>query len=156
MLITRSLSDGCRQATSGTDPPYRNAPDVYTKARPFARKPTKSAVTILKGGRERVLWSKAVVGADNDAIDPRGEMYATEFFVIERAQHVTAAVEEDQRPERGCPARRGVDADREVRGPAGSREHVVLHQHVGVLGQRLARSSQLPGHPVGFDPPCLG
>ena len=70
MLIACTLSDGCRQATSGTDPPYRNAPDVYTKARPFAGKPTKSAVTIIKSRRERVLRSKAVVGADDHAIDP--------------------------------------------------------------------------------------
>jgi hypothetical protein len=85
MLITRALSDGRRQATSGTDPPYRNAPDVYTKACPFARKPTKGAITIIKSRRERVLGSKAVVGADDNAIDPRSEMYAAELFVIERA-----------------------------------------------------------------------
>jgi len=85
MLITRALSDGRCQATSGTDPSYRNAPDVYTKARPFARKPTKSAITIIKSGWEGVLGSKAVVGADDHAIDSRSEVYATELFVIERA-----------------------------------------------------------------------
>jgi hypothetical protein len=85
MLITSALSDGSRQATSGTDPPYRNAPDVYTKARPFARKPTKSAITLIKSRREGVLWSKAVVGADDHAVDPCSEMYAAELFVIESA-----------------------------------------------------------------------
>ena len=65
-----------------------------------------------------MLWSKTVVGADDHAIDPRGEMYATELFVIEGAQYITSTVEEDQCPERSCPARRGVDPDREVRRPA--------------------------------------
>jgi hypothetical protein len=85
MLVTRALSDGRGQASPGTDPPHSNAPDVYPQARPFADKPTQGAVTIIKSRRERVLWRKAVIRADDDAIDPRSEMYATEFFVIERA-----------------------------------------------------------------------
>ena len=79
------LSNRCREASSGTDPAYRNAPDVYAKASSLAGKPTKGAIAVIESRRERVLRRKAVVGADDHAINPRGEMDAAELFVIERA-----------------------------------------------------------------------
>jgi hypothetical protein len=85
VLVASALSNRCREASSGTDPAYRNAPDVYAKASSLAGKPTKGAIAVIESRRERVLRRKAVVGADDHAIDPPSEMHAAELFVIERA-----------------------------------------------------------------------
>ena len=120
------FSSRARCATEAASPPPELIPptEILCSSMPRRRcvfcHPTNGSVAVVDGGRERVLRSQSVFGADYDTIDIRGEVDAARLLVVQVAEDVPSSVEEHQSSNGSDPMGRSVRSDREViaaRGP---------------------------------------